>query len=347
MKFFHRFRRLWHAASPQLRKRLVLLFGFLVVLHVIVFLLTFFTLNTYKALLGLVIIAYSLGLRHAVDADHIAAIDNTTRKLMSDGQKPVAVGTFFSLGHASVVIILSLLLAVSSSFVKQQLPSFQSLGSLIGTAVSSVFLLLIGMINLIILLQLIRMWRAVKADGSLNNEKLHEQLAKRGLLARIFRPVLRSIKASWQMYFVGLLFGLGFDTASEIALLSLAAATGATSMPIWMIMLLPLAFTAGMALVDSLDGILMLGAYGWAYLSPVRKLYYNLNITLISVVIALLIGGIEALQLMSEKLDWQGTFFNVLQTIDLGNLGYLIIAVFILAWLVSYLVYKVKGYDLL
>jgi high-affinity nickel-transport protein len=347
MKLLSQIKRLWRSSSPALRKRLVLLFIFLAILNGIVLLVTFFTLSTHKTLSGLVVIAYSLGLRHAVDADHIAAIDNTTRKLMSDGRRPVAVGTFFSLGHATIVIVLSLLLAISSSFVTTHLPRFQSIGSLIGTAVSSFFLLLIGIINLIILLQLVSIWREVRKGSSYNDKDLHDHLANRGLLARIFRPLLRSIKASWQMYFVGLLFGLGFDTASEIALLSLAAATGTTSMPIWAIMLLPLAFTAGMALVDSLDGILMLGAYGWAYLSPVRKLYYNLNITLISVVIALLIGGIEALQLVSEKLSWQGIFSRGLRSIDLGDLGFLIIGIFILAWLVSYAVYKIKRYDLL
>lgn len=346
MTLFFRLKRRWRSSSPALRKRIVLLFAFLLALHLFVFLVTIITLSSHKALLGLIIIAYSLGLRHAVDADHIAAIDNTTRKLMHDGRKPVTVGTFFSLGHASIVILLSLLLAFSSSFVKTHLPSFQSLGSLIGTTVSSFFLLLIGIINLIIFLQLVSIWRHVKNGGNLNDGRLHEHLANRGLLARIFRPILHSINASWQMYFVGLLFGLGFDTASEITLLSLAATTG-TTMPIWAIMLLPLAFTAGMALIDSIDGILMLGAYGWAYLSPARKLYYNLNITLISVVIALLIGGIEALQLVSGKLSWQGTFFQFIQRIDLGNLGFLIIAIFIISWLVSFLVYRVKRYDLL
>lgn len=343
--FFIKITSIYHRLSPSFRKRLVAILCILALLNIGVIVLTIWGSVTNPTLLGLVLLAYGLGLRHAVDADHIAAIDNTTRKLMADGQRPVAVGFFFSLGHSTIVILLSVILAISASFVTKNLPSLQEAGSIIGTAVSSLFLLMIGLINLITLVDIFKIWSRVTNGDVRHEDEIHAHLDTKGFLARIFMPFLRAVSHSWNMYFVGFLFGLGFDTASEVGLLSLSAATGARGVPIWETLLLPMAFTAGMSLVDTLDGILMLGAYGWAYLNPVRKLYYNMNITLISVIIALCIGGIEAIQLLSERLHLTGIGISYIQHMNIGSFGYIIIAAFVCSWIVSVIIYKFKGYD--
>ena len=340
-KFIHLYRRL----SPAFRRRIIGIFILLALLNISVWVFAFWESARNPTLIGLVLLAYGLGLRHAVDADHIAAIDNTTRKLMQEGKRPVAVGFFFSLGHSTIVILLSILIALSASFVTKNLPSLQALGSIIGTAVSSFFLLMIGIINLVTLIDIFKIWSRV-TRGKISNEKeIHEHLNTKGFLARLFMPFLRAVSNSWNMYFVGFLFGLGFDTASEVGLLSLSAATAAKGTSLWAILLLPFAFTAGMSLIDTLDGILMLGAYGWAYLNPVRKLYYNMNITLISVIIALCIGGIEAIQLLSSQLHLTGPVFQYIQNMNFGSFGYLIIVAFIVSWIISITVYRIKGYD--
>jgi high-affinity nickel-transport protein len=257
----------------------------------------------------------------------------------------VAVGLFFSLGHSTIVILLSVLLAASASFVATNLPAFQAIGSKIGIAVSSLFLLMIGVINLMALLDIVHVWRHVMRGEVHDEKEIHHHLATSGVLARIFAPFLKAVSQSYHMYFVGFLFGLGFDTASEVGLLSISATTGATGVPIWETLLLPLAFTAGMAAIDTLDGVLMLGAYGWAYLKPVRKLYYNMIITLMSVIIALVIGGIEALQIMIEEFGWHGGIVDGIRNIDFGSFGYIIILAFVISWLFSAIVYRWKGYD--
>lgn len=255
-----------------------------------VWLLIFLSAQFYPLFLGLAVLSYGFGFRHAVDADHIAAIDNVTRKLIHEGQKPVAVGFFFSLGHSTVVIILSALVAISASFINQNLPKFSTIGSLIGTSFSSLFLLTIGVINLIAVIEII----------STRHQTQVLSFGNKGILTRILKPLLKTVRVSWQMYFIGFLFGLGFDTATEIALLSISAASAMQGIPVLTILLLPLAFTASMTLIDTLDGILMLKVYGWAYIEPARKFYYNLIITLISAVTALLIGGIQALQIFNS-----------------------------------------------
>lgn len=301
----------------------------------------------HPLLLGLIAIAYGLGLRHAVDADHIAAIDNTTRKLMNDGKRPVSVGLFFSLGHSTIVIILSVLVALSSVFIKHSLPSLQSTGTVIGTSISSFFLLLIGFINLIAFLDILRVFNCVAKGGSCRKRITNNHFPVTGFLARILKPALKAVTDSWHMYFVGFLFGLGFDTASEVGLLSISAASSVTGISLGEMLLLPLAFTAGMVLIDTLDGVLMLGAYGWAYVQPVRKLYYNLNITLVSVIIALFIGGVEAVQLLSLEFKFNNSFSQLINAIDLGKLGYITIFIFVISWVISFLVYKVRRYDLI
>jgi len=236
------------------------------------------------------------------------------------------------------------LLAITAGVVSQN-PAVQEIGSLIGTMVSALFLLLVGLINLVVLRDVWRMFREVSAGGSYDEESLDEYLQNRGLLARILRPALKMIRKSWHMYPLGVLFGLGFDTASEVALLGLAATSGASHLPVVLILLLPALFAAGMSLVDATDGVLMLGAYGWAYIKPIRKLYYNLNITLVSVLIAFVVGGIELLSILSDRFGWTGGFWDLLDKLDFGLLGIAIIGIFALSWIASTLLYRWKRYD--
>ena len=335
--------RLLRTAGP-VRTRIVRMYAFLIAFNVVAWGLALLASISYPILLPTAFLAYAFGVRHAVDADHIAAIDNTTRKLMSDGQRPVAVGLFFSLGHSTVVVALSVVIAIFASVITD-IPALQEIGSLIGTSVSAVFLLLIGLINLVVLIDIYRMFRRVSRGGAYSEATLEEFLNERGLLARIFRPMLRAISKSWHMYPLGLLFGLGFDTASEVALLGLAATSGANHVPIGFILVLPALFAAGMSLVDATDGVLMLGAYGWAYVKPIRKLYYNLNITLVSVLVAFAIGGIEVLSIIAERFELHGGIWEFARDLDFGIIGFGIIALFVVSWTVSTLIYRWKRYD--
>ncbi len=336
-------RRILGSSSP-VKRGVVRVYAFLLGFNALVWLLVLLGSVTYPILLPTAFLAYSFGLRHAVDADHIAAIDNSTRKLMQDGQRPVAVGLFFSLGHSTIVVALSVVIALSAAFVSD-VPALQSIGSVIGTAVSATFLLLIGLINLVVLVDIYRMFRKVSAGGAYDEATLEDYLNERGLLARIFRPALRMITRSWHMYPLGVLFGLGFDTASEVALLGLAATSGASHLPIGFILLLPAVFAAGMSLIDTTDGVLMLGAYGWAYVKPIRKLYYNLNITLVSVIIAFAIGGIEALNVIGTEFGLTGGLWDTLDRLDFGLVGLAIIGIFLGSWAISTLIYRWKRYD--
>ena len=336
------------SGDSGVRARILIIYSVLIVVNIVAWVLAALAsmaMNDPK-IIALGFVAYGLGLRHAVDADHISAIDNVTRKLMQDGKRPVAVGTFFSLGHSTVVVLLSALLAVASLFVERELPGFKAIGGLIGTSVSAVFLFLIAALNIVILIDIFKTFRHVTRGGAYNEQKIEEFLAQRGLLGRFFRPLFRFVKDSWLMYPVGFLFGLGFDTASEVGLLALSAISAQNGMPFLFIMVFPLLFTAGMTLADTTDGVLMLGAYGWAFVKPVRKLYYNLNITLISVLVALVVGTIEVLQVISDELHLGGPFWGfVNNTLNLGNLGFFIVAVLILSWLISTIVYRVKKYE--
>jgi high-affinity nickel-transport protein len=330
--------------AGAVRTRIVRMYAFLIAFNVVTWVLALLASISYPILLPTAFLAYAFGVRHAVDADHIAAIDNTTRKLMSDGQRPVAVGLFFSLGHSTVVVALSVVIAIFASVITD-IPALQEIGSLIGTSVSAVFLLLIGLINLVVLIDIYRMFRRVSHGAAYSEATLEEFLNERGLLARIFRPMLRAISKSWHMYPLGLLFGLGFDTASEVALLGLAATSGANHVPIGFILVLPALFAAGMSLVDATDGVLMLGAYGWAYVKPIRKLYYNLNITFVSVLVAFAIGGIEVLSIIAERFGLHGGIWEFARNLDFGIIGFGIIALFIVSWTASTLIYRWKRYD--
>jgi high-affinity nickel-transport protein len=290
-------------------------------------------------LAGLALLAYGFGLRHSVDPDHLAAIDNVTRKLVQDRKQPVAVGFFFALGHSTVVLIVSALVALSTNFLSERLPIFKSLGAIIGTSFSCFFLLLIGTINLIVLLDTLKAWQTLRA-GSLESSDAFAQLELNGLLSRLFKPLMKLIKSSWQIYFIGLIFGLGFDTASEVALLSMTGSSSAKAIPVVAVMLLPIAFTAAMSLVDTLDGILMLGAYDWALKEPVRKVYYNIFITGFSVFLAIGIGGFEATQLISQCTGYGASFVLLADQLQFANWGFYIIALFVLGWTGSVLLYR-------
>lgn len=331
------------------QRSVVVLFVLLVAFNVAAWGWALVAFRHYPLLLGTALLAYGLGLRHAIDADHIAAIDNVTRKLMQTGERPMTVGFFFSLGHSTVVVLASLAVAATAAAFQADLAPWRDVGGLIGTAVSIGFLLVIAVMNLFILASVYRAFYRVKNGGSYTEESLDALLAGRGLLARILRPLFGLVRKSWHMYPLGLLFGLGFDTATEIALLGISAAEAARGMPIWSIMVFPALFTAGMALVDTADNVLMVGAYGWAFARPIRKLYYNLTITFVSVVVALLVGGIQALGLVARRANLQGGFWNGVIALNdnFGAIGYLIIGLFAVCWGISVLVYRLKGYDAL
>jgi high-affinity nickel-transport protein len=303
--------------------------------------------HTYPLLLGTALLAYGFGLRHAIDADHIAAIDNVTRKLLQDGKRPLTVGLFFSLGHSTIVVFAAVAIAVTAMALQDRFAMLHDVGGIIGTLVSALFLLAIAVMNLFILVAVWRTFHRVRLGGAYVEEDLDVLLAGRGLIARIFRPLFGMVRRSWHMYPLGLLFGLGFDTATEIGLLGISAAEASKGMPIWSILVFPALFTAGMCLIDTTDSILMLGAYGWAFVKPIRKLYYNLTITFVSVVVALLVGGIESLGLIGGHFGLQGAFWSVIGELNghFGVLGYVIIAVFVASWLGSALVYRLKRYD--
>jgi len=337
------FRRLL-GSSGDLRRRVIGVYVFLALFNLVAWGLAIASSSAFPIMLPTAFLAYTFGLRHAVDADHIAAIDNSTRKLMQDGQRPVAVGLFFSLGHSTIVVALTIVVAISASLISD-IPAAQRIGGLIGTAVSGTFLIIIGIINLVVLLDIVRMFRQVSAGGTYSEESLEDFLNNRGLLARLLRPMLRLIRKSWHMYPLGVLFGLGFDTASEVALLGLAATSGAGHIPVELILILPALFAAGMCTIDATDGILMLGAYGWAYVKPIRKLYYNLNITLVSVIIAFVVGGIEILSIVADEFGLTGGFWDLITGVDFGLIGIAIIAVFIGSWAISTVIYRWKGYD--
>ena len=303
--------------------------------------------HDHPVLLGTALLAYGFGLRHAVDADHIAAIDNITRKLIQTGHKPTAAGFFFSLGHSTVVILASVAVAATAMAFKDDIRTLHGIGGVIGTFVSVVFLLLIAAVNLVILQGVWKTFFRVLNGQGYVEEDLNALLAGRGLLARLFRPMFRLIGRSWHMYPLGFLFGLGFDTATEVGLLGISAAEAANDLSLWSIMVFPFLFTCGMALVDTLDSTLMTGAYGWAFVKPVRKLYYNLTITVVSVLVAVLVGGVEALGLVAGKFELTGAFWDGIGALNdnFGMLGYVIVGIFIVCWVVSAIVYRVKGYD--
>jgi high-affinity nickel-transport protein len=339
----------FESGSANLRARIVGIYLLLIAVNIGAWIWAFAAFHHFPLLLGTALLAYSFGLRHAVDADHIAAIDNVTRKLMQDGKRPVAVGLFFSLGHSTIVILASAAVAVAAITLSDQFGRLQAIGGIIGTLVSSLFLLAIAVMNLFILCNVYKTFERVKAGEKYEEEEMNALLAGRGLMARIFRPLFKMITQSWHMYPLGFLFGLGFDTATEVGVLGISAAAGGKGLPIWSIMVFPVLFTAGMSLVDTTDGILMLGAYGWAFIKPIRKLYYNMTITFVSVVVALVIGGIESLGLIGSQFNMNGWFWKSIDKLNenFNLIGFFIIGLFILSWAIAALIYRLKNYDAL
>ena len=342
-------RLLFDDRAADVRLRLVALYSVLAVANAGAWGWALVAFRHHPLLLGTALLAYGLGLRHAIDADHIAAIDNVTRKLMQEGKKPVGVGFFFSLGHSTVVVLASVAIAATAVALNARFEAWRAVGGMLGTAVSAGFLLVIAAINLVVLVSVYRTFHRVRREGRYVTEDLDALLAGGGLLARVFRPMFAMIRRSWHMYPLGLLFGLGFDTATEIGLLGISAAEAASGMSLWTILVFPALFTAGMSLVDTTDSVLMLGAYGWAFTRPVRKLYYNMTITFVSVVVALLVGGIEALGLVRSKLRLEGRFWDLIAALNgnFSSIGYLIVGVFVLSWIASLVFYRLKGYDAL
>jgi high-affinity nickel-transport protein len=341
------FRGLFNDAAGNLRAKVAGIYGILLIFNAAAWVWAILAFRQYPLLLGTAFLAYSFGLRHAVDADHIAAIDNVTRKLMQEGKRPVAVGFMFSLGHSTIVVLGSLALAAAALKLQQHFDHFRSIGGIIGTLVSTLFLLGIALANLIILRSVYGTFRRVRMGEPYVDEDLDLLLANRGFLARIFRPIFAMVRRSWHMYPLGVLFGLGFDTATEIGLLGISAAEASRGLPLGSILVFPVLFAAGMSLIDTTDNILMLGAYGWAYVKPIRKLYYNITITAVSVLVAFVVGGIEALGLIGSQLHLQGSFWIAVGQLNdhFGVLGYCIIAIFALSWMVSIAIYKLRRFE--
>jgi high-affinity nickel-transport protein len=298
-------------------------------------------------LMGTALLAYSFGLRHAVDADHIAAIDNVTRKLMQEGKRPVAVGFMFSLGHSTIVVIGSAAIAGAALALQHRLDAVRNVAGVVGTLISAFFLFAIAIVNIIVLRSIYRTFVQVRRGEPYVEEDFNMLLSGRGILARLFRPMFRMITRSWHMYPLGVLFGLGFDTATEIGLLGISAAEAAKGIPFWSILVFPILFAAGMSLIDTTDNILMLGAYGWAFVKPVRKLYYNITITFVSVVVALVVGGIEALGLWGQHFHLAGWFWESVAKLNdnFGTLGYFIVGLFGFSWIASIAFYKWRRFD--
>ena len=293
-------------------------------------------------------VAYTLGLRHAFDADHISAIDNTTRKLLQSGKKPMGVGFFFSLGHSTVVLVIAVALGLAVRWLVQGVVAdngqLRNIGGAIGTSVSGAFLIVIGVVNLLVLIDILRVYRRMQR-GDFDRQTLDDELVAGGLMTRLFGRLFRIINHSWQMYPIGFLFGLGFDTASEIAFLAISAGAAAQGLPFAAIISLPLIFAAGMSLMDTMDGAFMSKAYSWAFATPIRKVFYNLTITSLSVFVALFIGVIEVMQILVQVLGLRGGPFDAAATSILSVAGYVIVAAFVVTWAIALVIYKVRRID--
>lgn len=330
--------------TASLRPRLLTLYAVLIAANLAAWAWALIAFRHYPLLLGTALLAYGFGLRHAVDADHIAAIDAVTRKLMQTGQRPLGVGLAFSLGHSSIVILATLGIAWSAHSLHGRFESFKAVGATLGTLVSATFLLVLAAVNLVILRDVWRRYRHVQRQGEAAVAALQiaQTSAPGGLLARALRPLFRLVTRSWHMYPVGVLFGLGFDTATEIGLLAIAASEAGKGLPLYSILVFPALFTAGMTLVDSTDNVLMIHAYGWAMDDPKRKLYYNASITFVSAMVAIVIGGVEALRLLSDSLGLNGGVWDAVTRINdqFGVLGYGIVAAFIACWIGSVLFHR-------
>ena len=331
------------------RRNIFSIYGILLVFNVAAWSWALIAFHSYPLLLGTAFLAYSFGLRHAVDADHIAAIDNVTRKLMQEGKRPVAVGFMFSLGHSTVVVIGSIAIAATTLALQHGMNAVKNIGGVIGTLLSTLFLFALAIANLIVLRAVYLTFMRVRRGEPYVEEDLDLLLCNRGLFARLLRPVFGMIRCSSHMYPLGVLFGLGFDTATEIGLLGISAAEASRGLSIWSILVFPALFAAGMSLIDTTDNVLMLGAYGWAFVKPIRKLYYNITITFVSVVVAFAVGGIEALGLLAGQFHPKGSFWVLVHRLNdnFGMLGYCIIGLFVVSWVASVTIYRWRRFDTL
>ena len=333
--------------SRRPTSRIIPLYALLVAANVLAWGWAWIAFRDRPVLLGTAFLAYAFGLRHAFDADHIAAIDNVVRKMMQERRQADTVGFFFSLGHSTVVVLASLVIAAAASSIDGGLDSVHEAGSVIGTVLSASFLLAVGVANLFVLKGVVAAFARVRRGGDLVEEDLDALMAGHGLLARIFRPLFGAVSRAWHMYPIGFLFGLGFDTASEVGLLGISATQAAQGASFGDVMIFPVLFTAGMSLMDTTDSILMTRVYGWAFINPVRKLWYNMTLTACSIVIAIFIGSIEALGLIADKFSLQGTFWTIIGRLNdnFGYVGLSVVGLFVFAWLVSIAIYNAKRYD--
>ena len=337
------------AFDPGERRRLAGFFGSVGLLHLVGWGLLLAYGASHPGFLALGGLAYTFGLRHAFDADHIAAIDNTTRKLLQSGRKPVGVGFFFSLGHSTVVLLIAVALGLAVKSIVQGVVGsngeLRDIGGAVGTLVSGTFLVVIGIVNLAVLLDIVRVYRRMRR-GEYDRESLETELIAGGLMTRIFGRLFRVIEQSWQMYPIGFLFGLGFDTASEVALLAISAGAAAQGLPFTAVISLPLIFAAGMSLMDTADGAFMSKAYSWAFASPIRKVFYNLTVTSLSVFVALFVGLVELSQILIAALKLHGGIFDAIANFDLfGSAGLVIVAAFLIAWGAAFVIYRVRRID--
>jgi high-affinity nickel-transport protein len=320
--------------------RLAGFYGFIVALHVAGWGLYLYYSAAYPALVGLGFVAYMFGLRHAFDADHIAAVDDTVRFMLQKGKRPLGIGFFFSLGHSTIVLLLAVAAVFAADWVKRGLPMMKDAGGLIGASVSGTFLLAIALLNFLVLLQILKVWGLARR-GAHSHDHLEELLAKRGFLNRLFGGRLqRVMSASWHMYPLGLLFGLGFDTASEIGLLAMTAGASAGNLPVAAVLCLPLLFAAGLPAMDTTDGVLMVKAYDCAFVNPLRKIFYNITITSLSIGIAVVIGVVQLLQVAIDVWHPSGPFFDFVAGLEFDTLGYVIVGVFVGGWALSVALWK-------
>ena len=332
--------------SGRERARTLLLYSGIVIATGLGFVAVVLVGQAYPIIVGYGAVAYTLGLRHGFDADHIAAIDNTTRKLIQDRRRTASVGTWFSLGHSTVVAAMIVVLALSVNYVAGQLPAIHDVGSIIGSAVAGSFLWLIGLMNVVIVIEIYKIFQGVR-QGQLDEARLEDQLNKRGFMNRYFGKVFQLVREPWQIYPVGVLFGLGFDTFSEIALIgiSLLSLQGIGAPPLEVVLILPLLFACGMVLVDTTDSVVMTYAYGWAFRRPIRKVYYNLTVTIISILVALVIGTVEFISVIVNGLGLTGGIWSILSNLDLYSIGILIVLIFAGSWGLSVAYYHYKGFD--
>lgn len=334
----------------DLHHRILGVYGLLIIFNLLVWLLSWYAFRHHVLLLGTALLAYSFGLRHAVDADHIVAIDNITRKLMQEGKFPILVGLSFSLGHSTIVLIISVGIFVASTLLHNQLTAFNSIGNIVGTLISALFLVLLATMNLFVISSLCQVFQKIRQGKYKVNKNfdalINNCINNRGLWIRLFRPIFRIISCSWHIYLLGILFGLGFDTATEIGVLGITTTEAANGLPFWTTLIFPALFMAGMTLVDTTDNVLMLGAYGWALTKPIRKLYYNLIITAISIFAALAIAGIEIVSLVASQANFKKGIWNLVARLNdnLNVLGFVIVGIFLATWLLALVIYRRKSY---